>query len=66
MQKSRVVVVIKDTGDVAAVVVSVASAAAARTHARARKVPLSLFSNEFEKQTRRGHYVGIMCRHVCN
>lgn len=63
MQKSRVVVVIKDTGDVAAVVVSVA---AARTHARARKVPLSLFSNEFEKQTRRGHYVGIMCRHVCN
>lgn len=64
MQKSRVVVVIKDTGDVAAVVVSVA--AAARTHARARKVPLSLFSNEFEKQTRRGHYVGIMCRHVCN
>lgn len=64
MQKSRVVVVIKDTGDVAAVVVSVA--AAARTHACARKVPLSLFSNEFEKQTRRGHYVGIMCRHVCN
>lgn len=63
MQKSRVVVVIKDTGDVAAVVVSVA---AARTHACARKVPLSLFSNEFEKQTRRGHYVGIMCRHVCN
>lgn len=62
MQKSRFVVVIKDTGDVAAVVVSVA----ARTHARARKVPLSLFSNEFEKQTRRGHYVGIMCRHVCN
>lgn len=55
MQKSRVVVVIKDTGDVAAVVVSVA--AAARTLARARKVPLSLFSNEFEKQTRRGHYV---------
>lgn len=62
MQKSRVVVVIKDTGDVATVVV----VAAARTHARARKVPLSLFSNEFEKQTRRGHYVGIMCRHVCN
>lgn len=66
MQKSRVVVVIKDTGDVAAVVVVSVAAAAARTHARARKVSLSLFSNEFEKQTRRGHYVGIMCRHVCN
>lgn len=65
MQKSHVVVVIKDTCD-AAVVVFATAAAAARTHARARKVPVSLFSNEFEKQTRRGHYVGIMCRHVCN
>lgn len=66
MQKSHVVVVIKDTCDAAVVVFATAAAAAARTHARARKVPVSLFSNEFEKQTRRGHYVGIMCRHVCN